>query len=414
MLIILFFLRMLGPIFLKKMSNFPPEHLFQAFMFQFISYLSFLTSGLGIFFTLYLGFRYYRYPLTFWLISVVFALVYIEFYTYALTSRHILKMLFLFRSANLLRAILPIHLLFYVKGMLNPDQRIKPVHYLHYLFPLFVLIGIMPDLLLNDQEKISILENFYLHPDYLLMRPVGFFPPAFLQPSSMLIVIAYACYILYLIFSTVKKRGEKFSYVNKHTLLWLKLITFFVIIYFGMEFVEYRILHDLHIYATISQWVKCILGISLFSFFITSAQVQENMDGCILPKGKSFPSIQEIYPQVIPTYLLDSIAVNLDKQVKESKAYLSAEYDLSAMAKALEIPISKLPKLIKKYYGISFVEFINRLRIHHFLEQRSSFDQFTLETYMYQSGFTNRSTFYAAFKKYVGVNPSYYLKEMAV
>lgn len=381
-------------------------------MFQFISYLSFLTSGLGIFFTVYLGFRYYRYPLTFWLISVVFAFVYIEFYTYALTSRHILKMLFLFRSANLLRAILPIHLLFYVKGMLNPDQRIQPIHYLHYLFPLFVLIGIMPDLLLNDQEKISILENFYLHPDYLLMRPVGFFPPAVLQPSSMLIVIAYACYILYLIFSTEKKRGEKFSYVNKHTLLWLKLITFFVLIYFGMEFVEYRILHDLHIYATISQWVKCILGISLFSFFITSAQVQENMDGCILVEDKSLPTLDELLPKLLVVVQAHPQAVTFDSKLKESKAFLIADFDLSVMAKSLDIPPSKFSKQIKQYYGISFVELINRLRIHYFLQQRASFDQYTLETYMHQSGFTNRSTFYAAFKKYVGVNPSYYLKEI--
>jgi YesN/AraC family two-component response regulator len=82
------------------------------------------------------------------------------------------------------------------------------------------------------------------------------------------------------------------------------------------------------------------------------------------------------------------------------------------MAKSIDMPAAKLSKLIKKYYGISFVELINRLRIHYFLQQRASFNQYTLETYMYQSGFTNRSTFYAAFKKYVGVNPSYYLKEM--
>ena len=84
----------------------------------------------------------------------------------------------------------------------------------------------------------------------------------------------------------------------------------------------------------------------------------------------------------------------------------------TALAKLVDMPSAKLSKLIKMYYGISFAEYINRLRIHHFLQQRSSFDQYTLETYIYQSGFTNRSTFYAAFKKYVGLNPSFYLKEI--
>ena len=73
---------------------------------------------------------------------------------------------------------------------------------------------------------------------------------------------------------------------------------------------------------------------------------------------------------------------------------------------------AKLSKSIKTYYGLTFAEFVNRLRIQYFLDQRSNFSQYTMETYIYQSGFSNRSTFYAAFKKYVGVNPSFYLKEM--
>jgi YesN/AraC family two-component response regulator len=110
----------------------------------------------------------------------------------------------------------------------------------------------------------------------------------------------------------------------------------------------------------------------------------------------------------------DKDAIKFDIQLKKDKAYLESDFDLAAMAKSMNIQATKLSKLIKKYYGISFAEYINRLRIHNFLLQRDSFDQYTLETYMYQSGFANRSTFYAAFKKYVGVNPSFYLKEMSI
>ena len=231
-----------------------------------------------------------------------------------------------------------------------------------------------------------------------------------MQPISIVFGIVYGGLTLVLIQKTRRKQVETYAHINKQTLTWLNLLAAAVTIYFALQLYQYINLFLNNAFDPPSQIIKCLLGILLFTYFITTPNVQENMDGCILPKGKSFPSIQEIYPNIIPAYNMDLVAMNLDKQVKESKAYLSAEYDLSTMAKALEIPISKLPKLIKKYYGISFVEFINRLRIHHFLEQRSSFDQFTLETYMYQSGFSNRSTFYAAFKKYVGVNPSFYLK----
>jgi YesN/AraC family two-component response regulator len=136
------------------------------------------------------------------------------------------------------------------------------------------------------------------------------------------------------------------------------------------------------------------------------------MDGCIVPQGKVLPTLEELLPALLPAIQKDDQAMAFDAQMKDLKAYLSSDYDLSVMAKSMNMPATKLSKLIKKYYGISFVELVNRLRIYYFLQQRASFDQFTLETYMYQSGFANRSTFYAAFKKYVGVNPSYYLKEI--
>jgi YesN/AraC family two-component response regulator len=152
-----------------------------------------------------------------------------------------------------------------------------------------------------------------------------------------------------------------------------------------------------------------VIGIFLFSYFISTPNVQENMDGCILPKEKGMPSVEEILPSLLEKSLEGEV---LRKYLSESQCILQEDLDLAALAKSLEMSSVKLSKLIKQAYGMSFAELINRFRIHHFLSQRESFTQYTLETYIYQSGFANRSTFYAAFKKYVGVNPSFYLKEM--
>jgi AraC-like DNA-binding protein len=84
------------------------------------------------------------------------------------------------------------------------------------------------------------------------------------------------------------------------------------------------------------------------------------------------------------------------------------------MATMADLTPQKFSKLIKTYYGIPYIEFLNRLKIHNFLTHFNHFNQYTLETYIYESGYSNRSTFYAAFKKYVGVNPSFYLKEVKV
>ena len=322
-------------------------------------------------------------------------------------------MLFILRTPNIIRIFLPVALFLYVRGMLLPYNQLKGLHYLHLLFPILLTIGVMPDLFLSTAEKTDILNHYYVQNKYFITRSMGWIPAGFVQPVSILVGIVYGIATLVLISLTKKRQGADYVFINRQSLVWLNMLSTAVTLYFVLQLYQYLNLFINNSFDPPSQLIKCVIGIMLFTYFITTPNVQENMDGCILPKGKSFPSIQEIYPHLIPEFKVDQVAMNLDKQVKESKAYLSAEYDLSAMAKDLEIPMSKLPKLIKKYYGMSFVEFLNRLRIHHFLEQRSFFDQFTLETYMYQSGFSNRSTFYAAFKKYVGVNPSFYLKEMA-
>jgi YesN/AraC family two-component response regulator len=136
------------------------------------------------------------------------------------------------------------------------------------------------------------------------------------------------------------------------------------------------------------------------------------MDGCILETEEAQGPLEQILPELVASHSKYTMAIQFDELIKSQQVYLNPDCDLSSMAKSMEMTGAKLSKSIKTYYGLTFAEFINRLRIQYFLDQRSNFSQYTMETYIYQSGFSNRSTFYAAFKKYVGVNPSFYLKEM--
>lgn len=381
-------------------------------MFDFVPYLSFLTSGIGVLFIIYLIIRFPKIPQVYGLAWIIFSLVFLEFYIYALTSKHIYQMLFILRTPNIIRVFLPVTLFLYVRKMLDPIMSISGWHYLHLLFPVVITIGIMPDLFLSAAEKSAILDHYYQHNQYFISKPMGWIPAGFVQPVSILVGILYGVISLWTIQKTKQKRGSNFIYLNKQSLTWLNLLSGAVTVYFLLQLYQYVNLFLNNSFDPPSQLIKCILGISLFTYFITTPNVQENMDGCILPKEKGAPSVLEIQPMLLDSYSLEKEAIAFDKKVKLEQAYLSTDFDLAAMAKTMEVPTSKLSKLLKKYYGISFAEYINRLRIHHFLEQRASFDQYTLETYIYRSGFTNRSTFYAAFKKYVGVNPSFYLKEM--
>jgi AraC-like DNA-binding protein len=383
-------------------------------MFEYIPYLSFLTSGIGLFFICFLVLRFGQVSKVYGLVFIIFAVVFLEFYIYALTSKHIFKMLFLLRTPNIIRAFLPIALFLYVRSMLTSDYKISGWQFFHFIFPVLIMIGVMPDLFLSAAEKVNILNHYYAHNKYFISTPSGWIPAGFVQPISILVGIGYGFATIRLIYLTKKKQGSEYGYVNKQSLIWLNMLSGAVTIYFLLQFYQYANLFVNNSFDPPSQMIKCVIGIFLFTYFITTPNVQENMDGCIEPKGRVIPMINDLLPSLLEEFNQEANAIIFDQQVKESRDFLDSNFDQSSMAKKFDIPPTKLSKFIKSYYGMSFAEFINRLRIHHFLSQRGDFDQFTLETYIYQSGFSNRSTFYAAFKKYVGVNPSFYLKEVDV
>lgn len=378
-------------------------------MFEFVPYLSFLTSGVGILFMGFLLLRFYRQPKVYGLLYVIFALVFLEFYIYALTSKHIYQMLFLLRTPNIIRAFLPIVLFLYVRSMVHPQKKIRGFTWLHFIFPVGILIGLFPDLMLSAVEKTVILDHYYQKNNYFINTPSGWIPAGYVQPVSILVGVTYGVLTLLKIAQAKKKYGSDYVIINKQSLLWLNLLSGTVMLYFLLQLYQYLNLFVNNSFDPPSQIIKCVIGIFLFSYFISTPNVQENMDGCILPKEKGMPSVEEILPSLLE-YTPEVKA--LSTYLSESQCFLQEDLDLSALAKSLEMSSVKLSKLIKQAFGMSFAELINRFRIHHFLSQKESFTQYTLETYIYQSGFANRSTFYAAFKKYVGVNPSFYLKQI--
>jgi hypothetical protein len=195
--------------------------------------------------------------------------------------------------------------------MLSPNQQIKPIDYLHFIFPFLVIIGLMPDLMLSDTEKTTILDNYYEHNNFLLMRKAGLIPPGILQPVSIVLGLIYGSLSFGMIYHTQKNAGNSFTYFNKQTLLWLKLLSLSIFLYFGLQLYQNLNLFMNHTFNPPSQIIKCLVGILLFSYFIGTPNVQENMDGCIVPSDETnsndIPTISEIYPSLLQNFRDDEM-----------------------------------------------------------------------------------------------------------
>ena len=385
-------------------------------MLVFTSYLCFLTCGISVIFSLYLLSRFRQLVNTYYLIGIIFSIFWIEFYMYALNSKAIIEMPFLFRTALPFRALMLPFLWLYIWKMLHPNQKLSLVQLLHFVIPAIVIICLIPDFIESNEYKIKILEQFYLHNNALMNKPAGILPAGLLQPVLLAYGLFYAIYSLIYIYRYSKLKGTAFVNKNKILLRWLKLLAATISTFIFLQTVQYLSLFfkgDFSVFAQIGQSTSLIL---MKSYCLLNPLVMENMDGCIdnqLEENDHAISNQTI--KLLPTpnanFLGDKYFTELQNYLITNKAYLNPNITISIVSIDVGINKNKLSTLIQQYYSTNFAELINRLRIHYFIELVKENKNLTMETLIYDSGFTHRSTFYAAFKKHIGINPTTYLKE---
>lgn len=97
------------------------------------------------------------------------------------------------------------------------------------------------------------------------------------------------------------------------------------------------------------------------------------------------------------------------------KPYIAMNYSISDMSKKLDILPNILSMVINTKFNTNFPDYINSYRIQHALNLLTIFEErnMTIESVAYESGFSNRTSFYNAFKKQTGKLPSEYIKRNA-
>ncbi len=96
----------------------------------------------------------------------------------------------------------------------------------------------------------------------------------------------------------------------------------------------------------------------------------------------------------------------------EKKPFLQQKYSLRDLADDVDIPVNYLSAFINRYHRMNYSDFINRYRVSHAREMimDGEWKRKTLEAIASESGFNNRNTFTAAFRKETGQSPSEFLK----
>ena len=99
----------------------------------------------------------------------------------------------------------------------------------------------------------------------------------------------------------------------------------------------------------------------------------------------------------------------LESFMTHEKPYLEFELSLQDLSAKLSISPRNLSHIINRQYKMNFYSFIN----HHRIERAKQDLQETgkpIKEIMYDSGFSNKATFYSIFKKNTGLTPDQYRK----
>lgn len=105
------------------------------------------------------------------------------------------------------------------------------------------------------------------------------------------------------------------------------------------------------------------------------------------------------------------IASKLETVLFEQKLYKNPTLKLSEIAEIINEPPYVVSRVINSHFNQTFFDLINGLRIKESISMLRNFDPKTekIETIAYEAGFNSRASFYRAFKKSTGKNPSHFI-----
>ncbi len=97
----------------------------------------------------------------------------------------------------------------------------------------------------------------------------------------------------------------------------------------------------------------------------------------------------------------------------DEKIFLDNEINLTTVADKLGISIHDASYLINEVTGSNFYNFINRHRVEEAKKLLTSdkTNQLNMLGIGFESGFNSKTAFNTAFKKFVGISPSEYVKQ---
>jgi AraC-like DNA-binding protein len=325
---------------------------------------------------------------------------------------------YLYKITAPINFLLPPIVYLYVRVMLFNKQKLKFLDFLHIIPFLLVFINYLPFYLLPISNKKDIIQELLKDINTSYKIQLGYISEYIVNIFRILQNLIYLIFQWKLIitFNKQNKNIEVEKQIN-NVIKWLRIFTSLsTISLFAFILLAFTALLFQDIYADgfifhLPDYIFASCFFIISTYLLTHPSI---FAGLPFIKYKQTPSTlilnQTDYIPYIEQDYSTEIAIILD-YFETKKPYLKKGLNISQLAVEINIPTRLISFIINQHFEMRFNEFINKYRVSYIKEKINEkyLDSFTLNSLASEAGFSNLTTFIAAFKKIENCTPSEYL-----
>lgn len=312
-------------------------------------------------------------------------------------------------------------LLFYYRGTLTDNSKLKRSDIIHFIPFLVQLIGIFPYLLTPFSYKIGITSQLLSDLNLITQFNVNWITKPIVNfLGRPILVFLYLGYITYLLWLHHPKSNRAKVPIQqfKLTYRWLILLEVTTAILVVNFFLLSWSLSKQNVTTTMvnGQFTHFFSGIAYFcmSFMLLLfPRILYGMPIYAAEPIKTNQPIKEISEVLIsqddPFFELVN---KINAYLKKDQPYLNPDFTINELAASLKVPVHHVSYCLNTLMNVKFTSLRTQLRIQYAAKLLDSgqADELSMDGIGKKSGFLTRSNFYNAFKTETGLTPSEYLE----
>ena len=325
-------------------------------------------------------------------------------------------------------------LLFYYRGTLTDNSKLRASDIIHFIPFLLQLAGIFPYLLTPFSYKVGITSQILNDLNLLTQFKVNWITTPIVNFFARpILVFMYLGSITYMLWKynpqsqRIKVPLQQYKLIYRWLIILaattaILIFNFFLLsLSLSKQTVTTTLINDqfTHIFSGVAYFCMSFMLLLfpriLYGMPIYNANSVSENNKQEKPKKESYPVetikiVSEVQlPQEDPFFdLVAKINDYLDKE----EPYVNPDFTINELAVALKVPVHHLSYCLNTLMNVKFTSLRTQLRIQYAskLLDSGQADELSMDGIGKKSGFSTRSNFYNAFKTETGMTPSEYLE----